>query len=39
MNTVMFCLIAMAWQAGTIWLAYRIGHDDGWLDGWDDRRS
>lgn len=30
-------LLAIAcWSA--VWLSYRIGHDAGWLAGWEDRR-
>ena len=38
MNTVVFFVVGMLGQIGVIWLAYSVGHEDGWLDGWDDKR-
>lgn len=39
MNGTVFFVICLAAQCAVVWLSYSIGHEDGWLDGWDDRRS
>jgi hypothetical protein len=39
LNTLTFiALIAIA-EAAVVWLAYSLGHESGWLDGWDQRQG
>jgi hypothetical protein len=39
MNTLVFVGLVMAAEAWIVWLAYCMGFNNGWLDGWDERRD
>lgn len=38
-NTLTFIALVMLAEAGIVWLAYLMGHQNGWLRGWEDRRA
>lgn len=39
MNTLAFVCLAAIAELVAVWLAYRVGHDNGWLRGWEERRT
>ena len=38
-NTLTFVALVMAWEAAVVWIAYTMGHQNGWLRGWEDRKA
>jgi hypothetical protein len=37
-NALTFAVLVMAAEAWLVWLAYCMGFQNGWLNGWDQRR-
>ncbi len=37
MNTFIFVSLVLIAEVVIVWLAYCMGHDTGWLDGWEQR--
>lgn len=38
-NSVTFLSLFLIAELVGLWLAYRLGHDNGWLAGWEGRRG
>jgi hypothetical protein len=38
-NTLTFAALVVAAEAWIVWLAYCMGHSNGWCDGMEDRRT
>ncbi len=36
-NTLTFIALVIIAEAAIVWLAYTMGWQTGWLDGWDER--
>jgi hypothetical protein len=39
MNTLTFVALIALWEAAVVWIAYQMGVQNGWLQGWEDRRA
>jgi hypothetical protein len=39
MNTLTFVAIVALGEIVVVWLAYSLGHQSGWLAGWEERRE
>ena len=39
MNTLAFIALVAIAEIAVVWLAYALGHETGWLDGWDAGRK
>ena len=39
MNSITFFALGAVAQIAVVWLAYSMGHESGWLDGWEQRRE
>lgn len=38
-NTLTFVGVAMLVEVAMVWIAYAMGVQNGWLQGWEDRRA
>jgi hypothetical protein len=39
MNSLVFISLVAIGEIVVVWLAYRVGFDNGWLNGWDESRT
>jgi hypothetical protein len=39
MNTLTFIALLAIAELAVVWLAYALGHESGWIAGWEQRRK
>jgi hypothetical protein len=39
MNTLVFISLLFLSELAVVWISYTVGHQNGWLRGWEDRRG